>query len=103
MFRGMDWRVVTLKYGRQLEPAFARRGGDALRDWIDACPNVQYSALAHAGGAPLAGRLRAISATPRASASSSTSTTIERLQALMTNLGGHDLETVLNAFHGAHG
>src|SRR5439155_2465507 len=31
VFRGMDWRVVTLKYGKLLETAFACPGGDALR------------------------------------------------------------------------
>ena len=36
MFRTMEWDVVTLKYGRLLQAAFERRGGDALRDWIDA-------------------------------------------------------------------
>jgi pyruvate dehydrogenase E1 component len=51
IFRDMEWRVVTLKYGRLMEQAFARPGGDALREWIDACPNAWYSALAHAGGA----------------------------------------------------
>ena len=49
-FRTMEWDVVTLKYGRLLERAFDERGGDALRDWIDACPNTKYSDLAFAGG-----------------------------------------------------
>src|SRR5713101_10136438 len=51
IFRDMEWDVVTLKYGRLLERTFQRRGGEALRAWIDACPNAQYSELAHAGGA----------------------------------------------------
>ncbi len=51
VFRGMEWRVVTLKYGKLLERAFAGRGGEALRDWIDACPNPVYSALTYQGGA----------------------------------------------------
>ena len=46
----MGWRVVTLKYGRQLQAAFARRGRRILRGWIDACPNWLYSALAYKGG-----------------------------------------------------
>ena len=52
VFRGMDWRVVTLKYGKLLDAAFTRRGGDALRDWIDVCPNSRYSAplVFQAGG-----------------------------------------------------
>src|SRR5258707_10885010 len=43
IFRAMEWDVITLKYGKLLQRVFARRGGDALRDWIDACPNVDYS------------------------------------------------------------
>ena len=38
MFEMMGWRVVTLKYGRLLEAAFARSDGHHLREWIDACP-----------------------------------------------------------------
>ena len=45
LFRAMGWEVVTLKYGKRLQEAFARRGGEALRDWIDSCPNSLYSAL----------------------------------------------------------
>src|SRR3954451_18439588 len=50
LFRSMGWRVVTLKYGRLLREAFARPGGDALRDWIDSCPNSLFSALVYKGG-----------------------------------------------------
>ncbi len=35
LFRDMGWNVVTLKYGRRLEAAFARPDGEALRRWID--------------------------------------------------------------------
>src|SRR5215469_14948778 len=40
MFEMMGWRVVTLKYGRLLEAAFARPDGHHLREWIDACHGV---------------------------------------------------------------
>ena len=43
MFAAVGWRVVTLKYGKKLRGGFARPGGEALRDWIDACPNYLYS------------------------------------------------------------
>ena len=39
LFEMFGWRVVTLKYGRLLEAAFARADGAHLREWIDACPN----------------------------------------------------------------
>ncbi|MGH6915970.1 MAG: 1-deoxy-D-xylulose-5-phosphate synthase N-terminal domain-containing protein, partial [Geminicoccales bacterium] len=43
-FGAVGWRVVTLKYGKLLQAAFARPGGDALRQWIDDCPNDLYAA-----------------------------------------------------------
>ena len=101
IFRDMEWNVVTLKYGRLLEQAFARRGGDALRDWIDACPNAHYSDLAHAGGARWRVRLRRDLGDTSGIRELLDEHDDDRLQALMTNLGGHDLESVLDAFHGA--
>ncbi len=49
MFEAMGWRVVTAKYGKLLQRAFARPGGEALRRWIDDCPNSLYSALCYKG------------------------------------------------------
>jgi hypothetical protein len=51
LFRDMGWNVVTLKYGRKLEAAFARPEGEQLRRWIDDCPNSLYAALTFQGGA----------------------------------------------------
>ena len=50
MFELVGWRVVTLKYGKLLEAAFAQPDGEQLRQWIDACPNSLYSALVYMGG-----------------------------------------------------
>ena len=58
-FPAMGWDVVTLKYGRRLQAAFERPGGEALRDWIDDCPNSLYSALVYRGGAAWRARLSA--------------------------------------------
>ena len=51
LFENMGWRVVTLKYGKLLERAFAQPGGEPLRNWIDTCPNSLYAALTYKGGA----------------------------------------------------
>ncbi|MFZ6764589.1 1-deoxy-D-xylulose-5-phosphate synthase N-terminal domain-containing protein [Pseudoroseomonas sp. WGS1072] len=98
LFRDMGWNVVTLKYGRRLEAAFAREEGEHLRRWIDDCPNSLYAALTFQGGAAwraaiLAelGRLPGIRAIIDP-------LTDEELGALMTNLGGHDIETLTEAF-----
>ena len=45
MFAAAGWQVLTLKYGRLLEELFARPGGDALRQRIDAMPNPEYQRL----------------------------------------------------------
>ncbi|MEQ8195155.1 MAG: transketolase, partial [Rhodospirillales bacterium] len=45
-FRTTGWDVTVLKYGKRLQAAFEGPAGGALRQWIDACPNMLYSALA---------------------------------------------------------
>ena len=101
LFASMEWRVVTLKYGKRLETAFGRRGGDALRTWIDDCPNSSYSALAYQGGAAWRDRLvRDLGDTSgiRELLDEHDDRTLHRL---MTNLAGHDLDAVREAFHAA--
>jgi len=99
MFEMMGWRVVTLKYGRLLEAAFARPDGHQLREWIDACPNSLYSALVYKGGAGWREHLqRDLNRYPGIRAILDDHDDAE-LQRLMTNLGGHDMASVLGAFH----
>ncbi|MHA1570663.1 MAG: transketolase [Alphaproteobacteria bacterium] len=99
IFRAMGWQVVTLKYGHRLQAAFAEPSGDRLRDWIDTCPNQLYSVLAYQGGAAWRQRLL-----DEIGDQGPISTLIGRrsddeLAQLMTNLGGHDLPTILEAFN----
>jgi pyruvate dehydrogenase E1 component len=99
MFEMMGWRVVTLKYGRLLEAAFARLDGHHLREWIDACPNSLYSALVYKGGEGWREHLqRDLNRHPGIRAILDDHDD-EALHRLMTNLAGHDLESVLDAFH----
>ena len=99
LFELVGWRVVTLKYGRKLEAAFARTDGAHLREWIDACPNSLYSALVYKGGEGWREHLqRDLNRYPgiRAILDDHDDTALQRL---MTNLAGHDMESVLDAFH----
>src|SRR3990167_1810676 len=57
IFETAGWRVVTLKWGKAQMRAFARPGGKALRDWIEACSNAEYAALTYQGGAAWRERL----------------------------------------------
>jgi pyruvate dehydrogenase E1 component len=98
MFRTVDWNIVVLKYGRKLQDAFAQPGGDALRHWIDNCPNSLYSALVYQGGANWRQQLHRDLGTTAGMPALLDQFDDADLHSLMTNLGGHDLESVLDAF-----
>jgi len=99
VFRDFGWDVVVLKYGALQRAAFAEPGGEALKDWIDDCPNQLYSALTFQGGA--AWRKRLESDLGEAAAPLLARRSDEELAALMTNLGGHDLPSLIEAFAAA--
>jgi pyruvate dehydrogenase E1 component len=98
MFRNFGWDVVIVKYGSLMQAAFAEPGGEALKRWIDACPNAMYSALCFQGGAAFRKHLE-----DEIGDQGAVSKLIERrsdaeLLALMSNLGGHDMATMCRAF-----
>ncbi|HEX2439229.1 MAG TPA: 1-deoxy-D-xylulose-5-phosphate synthase N-terminal domain-containing protein [Methylomirabilota bacterium] len=99
IFRTTGFEVVQLKYGARLQAVFRRPGGEALRRWIDECPNQVYSALTFKGGAAWRAELeRDLKSEPRARALVDAFDD-RALHELMTNLAGHDLESLLTAFH----
>lgn len=101
IFRTFGWDVVILKHGELMKAAFREPGGEALRDWIDACPNQLYSALTFQGGAAWRRRLEQdLGHLPQTRALIA-SHDDARLARLMGNLGGHDLPTLLDAFAAA--
>ncbi len=98
IFETCGWRVVTLKYGKHQLAAFARPGGQSLKDWIDSCPNAAFAALTYQGGGAWRERLRR-----DLSGDDRTLLLIDgfddtALAHLMTNLGGHCAETLIEAF-----
>ena len=98
LFENMGWRVVTIKYGKLLESVFKQPGGEALMNWIDSCPNSLYAALTFKGGASwrraLKKDLQGVSGIPALLDNFDD----DGLCDLMTNLGGNDIETCLEAF-----
>jgi len=101
LFGAMGWNVVTLKYGRRQLAAFERPGGGALKRWIDDCANSLYSALVFKGGAAWRRQLLADIGDASGVRALLDEHDDDGLAALMTNLGGHDMESVLDAFTGA--
>ena len=97
-FATVGWNVVTLKYGKRLEAAFAAPGGEALREWIDHCPNDLYSALTFEGGAGFRRELEASLGDDPGIAALLRAHDDAALHRLMTNLGGHDMATIVEAF-----
>ena len=101
IFETCGWRVVTLKYGKLQQAAFARPGGKTLQQWIDSCPNADFAALTYQGGAAWRERLMIdIGGKPNVQKLLG-SFDDDALAALMTNLGGHCIETIVDAFDGA--
>jgi pyruvate dehydrogenase E1 component len=101
LFRDMGWNCVTIKYGRKLEAAFARDGGEALRRWIDDCPNSLYAALTFQGGAAWRQAVLADLGRSQGVRRIVDGLSDDDLGALMTNLGGHDIETVIDTLRAA--
>jgi pyruvate dehydrogenase E1 component len=98
LFRAFGWDVVVLKHGVLMQEAFKEPGGDRLREWIDTCPNQLYSALTFQGGAAWRKRLLDELGDQGPVTRLIERRSDEELGRLMTNLGGHDLPSLLQAF-----
>ncbi|MCC2111633.1 MAG: transketolase, partial [Hyphomicrobiales bacterium] len=98
IFGAFGWEVVRLKYGALQRTAFAEPGGERLREWIDNCPNQLYSALTFQGGAAWRARLMDEIGDQGEVTALLSRRSDDELQTLMTNLGGHCLETLTEAF-----
>ncbi|SIR09850.1 transketolase-like TK C-terminal-containing protein [Micromonospora avicenniae] len=95
-FEAAGWHVVEVKYGRRLAAAYARPGGEVLRTWIDAMPNEQYQSLFGLAGPEL--RKRFLDGAPEAVATFIADVPDDELGPLVTDLGGHDLAALLDAY-----
>jgi pyruvate dehydrogenase E1 component len=102
MFQAAGWQVLEAKYGQRLQQIFKQPGGAALRQRIDEMSNEEYQSLLRRRGADLRARLTrpggpggeqdtqielALQGTPD-----------EQLHAVLGNLGGHDLNSLLATF-----
>jgi pyruvate dehydrogenase E1 component len=101
IFEAAGWKVETLKWSKRQHEAFARPGGEALKTWIETAPNDLYAALSYQGGAAWRERLAADLAKDADALNLIAAYKDGDLAELMTELGGHCLETLLEAFENA--
>ncbi len=102
-FSAVNWNVVALKYGLKLQAAFKTPIGPALKTWIDDCPNQLYSALTFQGGKAWREELQRDLKDAKGLKAFLDGYDDDGLHSLMTNLGGHDMEAILQAFAEAEG
>ncbi len=102
IFETCGWRVITLKHGKRQLAAFAQPGGESLQQWIETCPNADFAALTYQGAVAWRERLTTDIGGTKDVAKLLASYSDEQLADLMTNLGGHCTETLIDAFAAAN-
>src|ERR1700730_11682167 len=98
MFRNFGLDVVIVKFGSLMRESFAEPGGEALKHWIDNCPNQMYASLCFQGGAAFRKHLRDEIGDQGPVTQLIERRSDEELLALMSNLGGHDMASMCEAF-----
>ncbi|ADG97785.1 Transketolase domain protein [Segniliparus rotundus DSM 44985] len=98
MFSAAGWQVITVRFGGLLEELFTRPGGQALRRRILDMPNPEYQRLLRCAAAELRERLPG--SDPGADAITALVDGLDdaTLIAAIRNLGGHDLNTLRDAY-----
>ena len=95
-FADAGWHVAEAKYGARLTEAFARPGGDALRDRIDGMTNEAYQQLF--GLDPADVRKAFLAGADDAVHRIADELDDAALTSLVTDLGGHDHGLLLDTF-----
>jgi pyruvate dehydrogenase E1 component len=97
IFKSCGWRVVELRYGKRLKATLDKNS--ALKSWFEALSNAELSALHYQGGA--AWRTRIEAEVGKGAAPFLKQHDDAALAALFTDLGGHCMETLVEAFDAA--
>ena len=97
IFRSCGWRVVELRYGKRLQAAFA--ANPKLKGWFEQLSNAELSALHYQGGAAWRSRIEAGVGKPAAGFLKQHDDAA--LASLFTDLGGHCMESLVQAFDAA--
>lgn len=97
IFKSCGWRVVELRYGKKLTAVLAEH--PTLKGWFEKLSNAELSALHYQGGAAWRKRLDAEFGKEAAEFLSQYDD--DALASLFTDLGGHCMETLVEAFDAA--
>ena len=97
IFQACGWRVVELRYGKRLKAALD--ANPKLKAWFDALPNAELSALHYQGGGALRARIEMDLG--KAAAPFLKQHDDAALASLFTDLGGHCMESLVEAFDAA--
>ena len=97
IFKSCGWRVVELRWGKKLAAALEQHPG--IAQWLDALSNAELSALHYQGGAAWRARIEADLG--KSAAAFLKTHDDNALAALFTDLGGHCMESLVEAFDAA--
>jgi pyruvate dehydrogenase E1 component len=97
IFQSCGWRVVELRYGKKLSSVLAEH--PTLKGWFETLSNADLSALHYQGGA--AWRARLDREFGKDAAEFLGQYDDDALASLFTDLGGHCMETLIEAFDAA--
>ena len=99
LFRAHGWRVRELRWGRTLEAAFRRPGGERLRGRLETMPSRDYQRLLRL---PAGAVRKTLVTTPDGALDAGLDRALadvadDALPALVADVGGHDLASILDA------
>ena len=99
LFRAHGWRVRELRWGRTLEAAFRRPGGERLRRRLETMPSRDYQRLLRL---PAGAVRKTLVTTPDGALDAELDRALadvadDALPALVADVGGHDLASILDA------
>jgi pyruvate dehydrogenase E1 component len=97
IFRSCGWRVVELRYGRKLRAALD--SNPTLKNWFETLSNAELSALHYQSGAAWRKRIEGDLGSKAAAFLKAHDDAA--LASLFTDLGGHCMETLVEAFDAA--
>ena len=96
-FEAAGWHVKEVKYGSKLKKVFEDSGSKTFRVWFDEIPNEQYQSLF--GLTAQEARIRFLEGSPDGVSQFLEKYKDEQLFEILTDLGGHDISSLLEAFN----